>query len=97
MTAFVASLGFTVALSNGSRPSTKPLATVVIGGLLVATFLTLFVLPILYIMFEKNSIKTEKMKSITTIVVLGLFSFQNANAQKKFQLRKPLKLLFQTI
>jgi cobalt-zinc-cadmium resistance protein CzcA len=33
--------------------STKPLATVVIGGL-VATFLTLFVLPILYIMFEKE-------------------------------------------
>jgi cobalt-zinc-cadmium resistance protein CzcA len=26
----------------------------VIGGLLVATFLTLFVLPILYIMFEKE-------------------------------------------
>jgi cobalt-zinc-cadmium resistance protein CzcA len=46
----------------------------VIGGLLVATFLTLFVLPILYIMFEKGiQLKPKKMKSITTIVVLGLF------------------------
>ncbi len=56
MTAFVASLGFLpMALSNGSGAEVqKPLATVVIGGLLIATFLTLFVLPILYIMFEKG-------------------------------------------
>jgi heavy metal efflux system protein len=55
MTAFVASLGFLpMALSNGAGAEVqRPLATVVIGGLLVATFLTLFVLPILYIMFEK--------------------------------------------
>ncbi len=56
MTAFVASLGFLpMALSTGSGAEVqKPLATVVIGGLLIATFLTLFVLPILYIMFEKG-------------------------------------------
>ena len=56
MTALVASLGFLpMALSNGSGAEVqRPLATVVIGGLLVATFLTLFVLPILYILFEKN-------------------------------------------
>jgi heavy metal efflux system protein len=55
MTAFVASLGFLpMALSNGSGAEVqRPLATVVIGGLLVATFLTLFVLPILYMFFEK--------------------------------------------
>jgi heavy metal efflux system protein len=55
MTAFVASLGFLpMALSNGSGAEVqRPLATVVIGGLLVATFLTLFVLPILYVIFEK--------------------------------------------
>jgi len=55
MTAFVASLGFLpMALSNGSGAEVqRPLATVVIGGLLVATFLTLFVLPILYILLEK--------------------------------------------
>ena len=56
MTAFVASLGFLpMALSNGSGAEVqKPLATVVIGGLVIATFLTLFVLPILYVMFEKG-------------------------------------------
>ena len=54
MTAFVASLGFLpMALSTGEGAEVqRPLATVVIGGLLIATLLTLFVLPILYIMFE---------------------------------------------
>lgn len=56
MTAFVASLGFLpMAISNGAGAEVqRPLATVVIGGLLIATFLTLFVLPILYILFEKG-------------------------------------------
>lgn len=55
MTAFVASLGFLpMALSNGAGAEVqRPLATVVIGGLLIATFLTLYVLPILYIIFER--------------------------------------------
>jgi cobalt-zinc-cadmium resistance protein CzcA len=51
MTATVASLGFLpMALSHGAGAEVqKPLATVVIGGLLTATFLTLFVLPLLYL------------------------------------------------
>jgi cobalt-zinc-cadmium resistance protein CzcA len=50
MTASVASLGFLpMALSNsGGAEVQRPLATVVIGGLITATFLTLVVLPILY-------------------------------------------------
>ncbi len=50
MTAMVASLGFLpMALSNsGGAEVQRPLATVVIGGLITATFLTLVVLPILY-------------------------------------------------
>ncbi len=56
MTALVASLGFLpMALSNGSGAEVqRPLATVVIGGLITATLLTLFVLPILYTYFEKE-------------------------------------------
>ena len=56
MTALVASLGFLpMALSQGAGAEVqRPLATVVIGGLLVATFLTLIVLPLLYILFEKK-------------------------------------------
>ncbi len=95
MTAFVASLGFLpMALSNGSGAEVqKPLATVVIGGLLVATFLTLFVLPILYIMFEKGiQLKPKKMKSSITLFVLGLFfSFQNSNAQEKISIEKAIE------
>ncbi len=50
MTAAVASLGFLpMALSNsGGAEVQRPLATVVIGGLISATFLTLVILPILY-------------------------------------------------
>lgn len=50
MTALVASLGFIpMALSTGAGAEVqRPLATVVIGGLLTATLLTLYVLPSLY-------------------------------------------------
>ncbi|MCK6682604.1 MAG: CusA/CzcA family heavy metal efflux RND transporter [Thermoanaerobaculia bacterium] len=50
MTALVASLGFLpMALSTGSGAEVqRPLATVVIGGLVTSTLLTLFVLPALY-------------------------------------------------
>ncbi len=56
MTAFVASLGFLpMAISQGAGAEVqRPLATVVIGGLMIATLLTLFVLPLLYILFEKG-------------------------------------------
>jgi len=71
MTAFVASLGFLpMAISNGAGAEVqRPLATVVIGGLLIATFLTLFVLPILYISFEKGIMKKKK-KIITTLLII---------------------------
>jgi len=64
MTAFVASLGFLpMAISNGAGAEVqRPLATVVIGGLMISTFLTLFVLPILYILFEHIS-SNKKHKS----------------------------------
>ncbi|MEL5902570.1 CusA/CzcA family heavy metal efflux RND transporter [Elizabethkingia anophelis subsp. anophelis] len=67
MTATVASLGFLpMALSNGEGAEVqRPLATVVIGGLILATFLTLYVLPILYIFFEKKSFNKTKTVSET--------------------------------
>ena len=76
MTAFVASLGFfPMAVSNGAGAEVqRPLATVVIGGLLIATFLTLFVLPTLFVLFEK--LKFPKLpfgrKSATLLILLGL-------------------------
>ncbi|MEW6126001.1 MAG: CusA/CzcA family heavy metal efflux RND transporter [Acidobacteriota bacterium] len=59
MTALVASLGFIpMALStNPGAEIQRPLATVVIGGLITSTLLTLFVLPVLYCIFERKSLK----------------------------------------
>jgi cobalt-zinc-cadmium resistance protein CzcA len=53
MTALVASLGFVpMALNTGMGAEVqRPLATVVIGGLISSTILTLFVLPTLYLWF----------------------------------------------
>ncbi|MBI2715837.1 MAG: CusA/CzcA family heavy metal efflux RND transporter [Rhizobiales bacterium] len=56
MTALVASLGFVpMALATGTGAEVqKPLATVVIGGLITATLLTLVVLPALYARFSEE-------------------------------------------
>lgn len=73
MTATVASLGFIpMALSTSAGAEVqKPLATVVIGGLVTATFLTLIVLPLLYLFFSRK--RKMKMKpNITLLLVLGL-------------------------
>ena len=56
MTALVASLGFVpmaIATGTGSEVQ-RPIATVVIGGLITATALTLVVLPALYKLFTKK-------------------------------------------
>lgn len=57
MTALVAILGFLpMALSHGAGAEIqKPLATVVIGGLISSTLLTLVVLPVIYFMANKDS------------------------------------------
>lgn len=90
MTAFVASLGFLpMAVSTGEGAEVqRPLATVVIGGLLIATFLTLFVLPILYIMFTQ---KTSIPKKTAAIVILfSLLSVQPVKAQSPITLQQAL-------
>ena len=56
MTALVASLGF-IPMAFNTGPGSevqRPLATVVIGGLITSTFLTLLVLPIIYHWMEKR-------------------------------------------
>ncbi|GAB3911256.1 CusA/CzcA family heavy metal efflux RND transporter [Larkinella knui] len=62
MTATVASLGFLpMALSNTAGAEVqKPLATVVIGGLITATLLTLIVLPVLYLVIEQRFGKRDQ-------------------------------------
>jgi cobalt-zinc-cadmium resistance protein CzcA len=57
MTALVASLGFVpMAIATGTGAEVqRPLATVVIGGILSSTILTLLVLPGLYRMFHREN------------------------------------------
>ncbi len=66
MTALVASLGFVpMALGHGAGAEVqKPLATVVIGGLISATLLTLFVLPTLYARFGRRELPAPSGKHI---------------------------------
>jgi len=56
MTALVASLGFVpMALATGAGAEVqRPLATVVIGGIISSTILTLLVLPALYVLFRRD-------------------------------------------
>ncbi|WP_299823722.1 CusA/CzcA family heavy metal efflux RND transporter [uncultured Pontibacter sp.] len=72
MTATVASLGFLpMALSNSAGAEVqKPLATVVIGGLVSATLLTLVVLPIIYYFSETGLRKLKPAKVAATLLIL---------------------------
>jgi cobalt-zinc-cadmium resistance protein CzcA len=91
MTAFVASLGFLpMALSNGSGAEVqRPLATVVIGGLMIATFLTLFVLPVLYLLFE--NIKPKKINLNAGIAAVSLMLMASFFVNKSYA-QTPIKL-----
>ncbi len=82
MTATVASLGFlpmAISTSAGAEVQ-KPLATVVIGGLISATFLTLFVLPQLYIIFHS---KFNKKVIYTAASILLLIISTSLTAHSK--------------
>jgi cobalt-zinc-cadmium resistance protein CzcA len=64
MTALVASLGFipmAIATSAGAEVQ-RPLATVVIGGLVTSTLLTLLILPMLYNWFVRDEERDEPLK-----------------------------------
>ncbi len=97
MTASVASLGFLpMALSHGAGAEVqRPLATVVIGGLISATALTLIVLPALYILFTKSR-KNRKSRLSPTIILLvvvcALFYSEKVTAQTKLALDSTINI-----
>ncbi|MCS6794694.1 MAG: CusA/CzcA family heavy metal efflux RND transporter [Raineya sp.] len=102
MTASVASLGFApMALSTSAGAEVqKPLATVVIGGLISATFLTLVVLPILYY-FSEKSFKPSKATTIAILLILLGMSLVQVQAQtitleEALQIAKNQNLLLQS-
>lgn len=84
MTAAVASLGFlpmAISTSAGAEVQ-KPLATVVIGGLITATLLTLIVLPILYYFVERGF--KPKSRNVAILgILLALMSTTQVSAQQQ--------------
>lgn len=97
MTATVASLGFlpmAISTSAGAEVQ-KPLATVVIGGLVTATFLTLFVLPLLYILSHAKTNRKgghSSLKVTDTIFVLLLLSITGARSQERITLHSAIDI-----
>ena len=74
MTALVASLGFVpMAIATGAGAEVqRPLATVVIGGIISSTILTLLVLPALYVLFRRETPREEQ--SVSTQAQQGAHS-----------------------
>ena len=72
LTAAAAALGFLpMAIStNAGAEVQRPLATVVIGGLVTATILTLVVLPVLYAIFDTKEFKIKRKKKFKPTIIL---------------------------
>jgi heavy metal efflux pump (cobalt-zinc-cadmium) len=99
MTAAVASMGFLpMALSTSAGAEVqKPLATVVIGGLITATLLTLIILPVLYIIFSTRKFSfLKRKKKAVTLVAIGfcmIFAGQlQAQTPRKISLDQAIQL-----
>src|SRR5680860_69865 len=75
LTAAAAALGFlpmAISTSAGAEVQ-RPLATVVVGGLITATALTLIVLPVLYAMFDRKG-HHPRVKTKVNLKVLGIIA-----------------------
>ena len=102
MTAAVASLGFLpMALSTSAGAEVqKPLATVVIGGLITATFLTLVILPVFYIIFSTHSFrrifKRKALKNVSVILLLligsSFFNITKAQQAKTINIKQAVQM-----
>ncbi|WP_033959841.1 CusA/CzcA family heavy metal efflux RND transporter [Psychroserpens jangbogonensis] len=93
LTAAAAALGFLpMAIStNAGAEVQRPLATVVIGGLVTATLLTLVVLPVLYAWFEeKKELKMNKKTIVPVVILLLTFNVQAQN--KPLNIEQALEL-----
>ena len=103
MTGAAPMLGFlpmVISTSAGAEVQ-KPLATVVIGGLITATLLTLIILPVFYIIFSSVSFRTfikmrsKKSATMILLILLGLSFFNTARAQqiKPLEYEKAIQLV----
>lgn len=94
VTSLVASFGFLpMALSNQAGAEVqKPLATVVIGGLISATILTLLVLPIIYYFIERTSKLSFKTPKSALLVLLSLGVFSTGFSQTSMSEQQAIEI-----
>lgn len=89
-TALVASLGFlpmAISTTNGAEVQ-RPLATVVIGGLVTSTLLTLVVLPAIYFLVEKRRFIRLKGAAVVSLLLLFFGFTIPAQAQESLGLNE---------
>ncbi|THH39659.1 CusA/CzcA family heavy metal efflux RND transporter [Neolewinella litorea] len=99
MTAAVASLGFLpMALSNsGGAEVQRPLATVVIGGLITATFLTLVILPIGYSWLERwQTRRSDRKRALLVLLPLFLLPLGGSAQVQRVSVEKAVSVVLGT-
>jgi cobalt-zinc-cadmium resistance protein CzcA len=97
LTASAAALGFLPMAVSGSAGAEvqRPLATVVVGGLISATLLTLVVLPVLYVLFnsgEKRGFKLPKAATLVGFFLVSPFAASIAQQPAKLTLKEAIQL-----
>jgi cobalt-zinc-cadmium resistance protein CzcA len=96
LTASAAALGFLPMALSGSAGAEvqRPLATVVVGGLISATLLTLVVLPVLYVLFNSRKTNTTvplpNKGALVLLLVLAPLAFSWAQDTKELTLEEAL-------
>ncbi|MEB2776774.1 CusA/CzcA family heavy metal efflux RND transporter [Algoriphagus sp. D3-2-R+10] len=99
LTAAAAALGFLpMAISNSAGAEVqRPLATVVVGGLISATILTLIVLPVLYVLFKRKSgaSSSSSKKVLTSLVLISLMSFSVKAQETPLTLAQAVEIGFE--
>ncbi len=94
LTAAAAALGFLpMAIStNAGAEVQRPLATVVIGGLVTATILTLIVLPVLYAIFDSKEFKIKRKFKPTIILLFLLAPVIGFSQEKTISIDKAISI-----
>ncbi|WPR75801.1 CusA/CzcA family heavy metal efflux RND transporter [Algoriphagus sp. NG3] len=95
LTASAAALGFLpMAISNSAGAEVqRPLATVVVGGLISATFLTLIVLPVLYVLFKaKSGPSSSPKKVLASMVLISMCTFAVQAQESPLTLEQAVEL-----
>lgn len=98
LTAAAAALGFlpmAISTSAGAEVQ-RPLATVVVGGLITATALTLIVLPVLYALFDsKEPRKKLKVRPAIIALIVVAFGFSAQAQTKPISLEQAVEIAIQ--